>query len=110
LQSDPQKDLNQSNWVLGSSGKRAKIRWPNSGDGGRRRRGEPARKDQGARGNLIGGAVQVGGGGTATTRGGGDRAQLRWRCSDVVAHQRWTGGRGKAPGGQGGPPKLLVGS
>jgi hypothetical protein len=29
LQPDPQKDLNQSNWVLGSSGKRAEIRRSN---------------------------------------------------------------------------------
>jgi hypothetical protein len=37
LQSGPQKELNQSNLVLGSSGKR--NRDANSSDGGRRRRG-----------------------------------------------------------------------
>jgi hypothetical protein len=45
-----------------------------------------------------------------TTRGGGDGARLRRRCSGVVAHRRWIGGGGIAPGGQGGSSELLVGS
>jgi hypothetical protein len=75
--------------------------------------GEPARKDQGARADLAGGDVKVGvdrRGGTTVTRGGGDRAGLWWRCSGVVAHRRWIGGGGIAPGGQGGSPELLGGS
>jgi hypothetical protein len=67
--------------------------------------GEPVRKDQGTRAVLAGGDVMVGDnqrGGTTATRSGGDRAQLRRRCSAVAAHRRWSRGWGKAPGGQGG--------
>jgi hypothetical protein len=72
---------------------------------------EPARKDQGTRRNIAGGDVMVGvdrRGRTTVTRGSGDRARLRRRCSGVGAHRRWIGGGGKAPGDQGGSPKLLV--
>jgi hypothetical protein len=52
------------------------MRWPNSGGGGRRRRGELAEKDQGTRGNLVGGDVMVG----VDRRGwnGGDPRRRRW--------------------------------
>jgi hypothetical protein len=49
-------------------------------------------------------------GGTTVTRGGSDRARLRRWCSGVVAHRRWIGGGGIAPGDQGGSPELLGGS
>jgi hypothetical protein len=74
LQPGPRKDLNQCNQVLGSSGQRAETRRPNSDDGGRGGEGEPARKDQGARGNLAGGDVMVG-----VDRRGWNSDDPRWR-------------------------------
>jgi hypothetical protein len=75
--------------------------------------GEPAREDQGARGNLAGGDVQVG----VDWRGwnGDDLRRRRWSStmaadSGVGVHRRWIGGGEIALGGQGGSPKLLVGS
>jgi hypothetical protein len=40
LQPGPQKELNQSNWVLARRGREAEMRRLNSDGGGRRRRGE----------------------------------------------------------------------
>jgi hypothetical protein len=61
-------------------------------------KGEPASKDQGTRGNLAGGDVQVG-----VDRRGWNDGDPRWRrCSGVGAHRRWIGGGGIAPGDQGG--------
>jgi hypothetical protein len=60
LQPGPRKDLNQSNWSLARQGREAEMRRPNSSGGGRQRRGELAEKDQGTRGNLVGGDVMVG--------------------------------------------------
>jgi hypothetical protein len=48
LQRGPREDLDQYNQVPGSSGKRAEIHRSNFGG-----KGEPARKDQGTRGNLA---------------------------------------------------------
>jgi hypothetical protein len=60
VQPGPREDLNQCNQALGSSGKRAGIRRPNTSDGAHRRRGGTGQKGPGARGNLAGGAVKVG--------------------------------------------------
>jgi hypothetical protein len=105
LQPDPQKDLNQSNWVLASSGKRAEIRRSNSVTVITSGEGEPAREDQGTRAVLAGGDVMVEvnrRGGTTATRSCGDRAQLRRRCSSVAAHRWWSRGWGEARGKQDG--------
>jgi hypothetical protein len=98
----PQKELNQSNWVLGSTGKRS--------------RGVPAKfrrwRSPVARGNrpgwirelgrsligVMGRSGLAGGGGTAVNRGGGDGAQPWRQCSGVVAHWEWIRGGGKATG------------
>jgi hypothetical protein len=61
LQSDPQKELNQNNWVLGSSGKRsrdapAKFRRQRSPAA----RGNRLGRFRGLGRTLLGGDVQVG--------------------------------------------------
>jgi hypothetical protein len=59
LQPGPQKDLNQCNQVPRSWGREPRLAGQISATVVAGDEGETARKDQGARGNLAGGAMQV---------------------------------------------------
>jgi hypothetical protein len=106
LQPDPQKDLDHCNQVLSSSGKKSgdlpakfQRRWSPAARGNR-----PGRIRGLAR-SLLGvmrRSGSTGGGGTTMTRGGGDGAQLRRRCSGEGVHRRRSRGWGEARGEQGG--------
>jgi hypothetical protein len=73
LQPGPQEDLNQRNWVLGSSGQRS---WNSPA------KLQPAREDQGACAGLAGGDVMVG----VDRRGwnGGEPRRRQWSSTTAM--------------------------